>query len=140
VVLLPENLFYNTSAPGIILLLNRHKAIERKGQIIFINASTYFEKRKPKNELTSEGISAVAEVYRKWETRDKLSRVITLEEARNVDFNLGPSQFVEVNNAAVHRSLPEILADLAVARAERERADERLSEVLARLDLDGIME
>ena len=30
VILLPENLFYNTSAPGIILLLNRKKPIERK--------------------------------------------------------------------------------------------------------------
>ena len=30
VVLLPENLFYNTTAPGIILLLNRNKPEERK--------------------------------------------------------------------------------------------------------------
>lgn len=39
VILLPENLFYNTSAPGIILLLNRNKPKEREKQIILINAS-----------------------------------------------------------------------------------------------------
>ena len=137
VVLLPENLFYNTSAPGIILLLNCDKAPERKGQILLINASTYFVKRKPKNELTSEGIAAVAEVYRKWETRSKLSRVITLEEARNADYNLSPSQFVEVNDTAKHRSLREITADLAVARVEREQADTRLNEILTKLALNG---
>lgn len=46
VVLLPENLFYNTTAPGIILLLNRRKAAERRQQIILINASAYFVKEK----------------------------------------------------------------------------------------------
>ena len=49
VILLPENLFYNTSAPGIILLLNRSKPDERKEQILLINLSKHFEKGKPKN-------------------------------------------------------------------------------------------
>ncbi len=84
VILLPENLFYNTTAPGIILLLNRHKPEERKGQFILINASAYFVKEKPKNVLTDEGIAAVAEVYRNWETREKLSRIVTLEEVREL--------------------------------------------------------
>ncbi len=34
---------------------------------------------------------------------------------------------------AQHRPLPNILADLAMARAERERADSSLAEVLAKL-------
>ncbi len=135
VVLLPENLFYNTTAPGIILLLSRNKPAERKGQILLVNASAYFIKRKPKNELTEAGIAAVAEVYRQWETREKLSRVITLDEARAADYNLSPSQFVAVNDRAVHRPLAEILADLAEACAERERADAALSDVLAALGL-----
>ena len=97
VMLLPENLFYNTTAPGIILLLNRNKPEDRKGQILLVNASDFFVKEKPKNVLTEEGIQAVADVYRNWETREKLSRVITLEDAREADYNLSPSQFVEIN-------------------------------------------
>ena len=46
--------------------------------------------------LTDAGIAAVAEVYRAWETREKLSRVVTLDEVRAADYNLSPSQFVEV--------------------------------------------
>lgn len=135
VVLLPENLFYNTTAPGIILLLNRQKPIERAGQILLVNASAFFVKEKPKNALSEAGIAAVADVYRAWETREKLSRVITLDEARAADYNLSPSQFVAVADQAVHRPLPEILADLAAARAERERADDALAAVLATLGL-----
>jgi type I restriction enzyme M protein len=137
VVLLPENLFYNTSAPGIILLLNRSKPAERRGHALLVNASAYFFKRKPKNELTEEGIAAVAEVYRQWETRAKLSRVITLDEARAADYNLSPSQFVEVTDRATHRPLADILADLDVASANREQADAELEMVLAKLGLNG---
>ncbi len=53
IVLLPENLFYNTTAPGIILLLNCNKPAERKAQFLLINLSQHFEKGKPKNILFS---------------------------------------------------------------------------------------
>lgn len=138
VIILPDDLFYNTNAAGIILLLSRNKPAERKGQILLVNASAYFVKKKPKNELTADGIAAIAEVYRQWETREKLSRVITLEEARNIDFSLSPSQFVEINGAIHHRPLSEIRADLAIARKERERADLKLAEILIKLGLDGV--
>ena len=135
VVLLPENLFYNTTAPGIILLLRKGKPEERAGQILLVNASNYFVKEKPKNALTEDGIRAVVEVYRNWETREKLCRVITLEEAKGADYNLSPSQFVEINERVKHRPIPEILADLETARAERERADGELKEILSRIDV-----
>ncbi len=135
--MLPENLFYNTTAPGIILLLNRAKPAGRQRQILLVNASNHYVRQRPKNVLTDAGIAAVAEVYRAWETREKLSRVITLDEARTADYNLSPSQFVEVNDRATHRPLGEILVDLDAARAERERADAALSDVLTRLGLRG---
>jgi type I restriction enzyme M protein len=136
VMLLPENLFYNTSAPGILLLLNRSKPADRRGQFLLVNASMYFVKEKPKNVLTDAGIAAVAEAYRKWESREKLSRVVTLDEVRAADYNLSPSQFVEVNDKVQHRPLADILSDLAVARAERERTDAEVAAVLAKLGLN----
>ena len=128
-------MFYNTTAAGIIVLLNRNKSIERKGQILLVNASAYFVKERPKNSLTDEGIAAVAEVYYKWETREKISKVITLDDARAADYNLSPSLFVSINDILTHRSLSEILPDLAAAGAEREKADEKLIEILTRLGL-----
>lgn len=133
VILLPDNLFYNTPSAGIIMLLNRHKPTDRKGQFLLVNASAYFVKEKPKNVLTDEGIAAIAGVYRNWETREKLSRVITLEDVRATDYNLSPSQFVEINGKVQHRSISEILADLAVAKKGREKADAELDTVLTKL-------
>ena len=137
VILLPENLFYNTSAPGIILLLNRNKPAERKAQILLLNLSQYFISEKPKNVLTDEGIDAAAKVYQAWESREKLSAVITLEDAQKTDYNLSPSQFVDVGDKVEHRPVSEILADLTEARIAREKADNTLEDVLTRLGLNG---
>jgi type I restriction enzyme M protein len=135
IVLLPENLFYNTTAPGIVVVLNRHKNNGRKGQFLLINASAFFVKQKPKNELTDEGITAAAEVFHRWELREKLSRVVTLEQVREADFNLSPSLFVETNDKTEHRPLGSIIVDLAAARQERERADAELDQILRDLVL-----
>ena len=136
VILLPENLFYNTSAPGIVLLLNRNKPEERKEQILLINLSQHFEKGKPKNILTDDAIDAATEVYQGWESREKLSNVITLEDAQKTDYNLSPSQFVDVGNKVEHRPVNEILSDLTEARLAREKADKTLDEVLIQLGLN----
>ena len=137
VILLPENLFYNTSAPGIILLLNCCKPTERKAQILLINLSNYFVKETPKNALTDEGVDAATEVYQVWESREKLSAVITLQDAQKTDYNLSPSQFVDVGDKVEHRPISEILADLTEARIAREKADRTLENVLPRFGLNG---
>ena len=47
VIYLPENLFYNTTAPGIVLFLNKAKPKERKGKVFLVNASQVFDKGRP---------------------------------------------------------------------------------------------
>jgi type I restriction enzyme M protein len=136
VILLPDNLFYNTTAPGIILVLNRNKPTNRKGQFLLVNFSAYFVKHKPKNVLSEDSITAIDDIFGKWETREKLSRVLRLDEARAADYNLSPSQYVEVEERVTHRPLGDILEDLAVARVERERADSSLANVLKKLSLN----
>jgi type I restriction enzyme M protein len=140
VVLLPENLFYNTTAPGIIFVLNRNKPAPRKGQFLLVNASAFFVKEKPKNVLADEGISAVSDVFQRWERRDKLSRVVTLAELREADYNLSPSLFVDVNDKRHHRPMLAILSDLRVAKVERERANQELDHLLGELGLAANVE
>ena len=135
VVLLPENLFYNTTAPGIIIVLNRNKPAARKGQFLLVNASAFFVKEKPKNALTDEGIAAVSDTFQRWATREKLSRVVTLEKIREADYNLSPSLFVETSDKFRHRPLTAILTDLRKAHSDRESADAAMNETLARLGL-----
>ena len=138
VILLPENLFYNTSCAGHHIAAEPSaNQSEHKGQILLINLSKYFEKQAPKNALTDEGINAASEVYQTWQSREKLSHVISIEDARKTDYNLSPSQFVDVGDKIEHRPIHEILADLTEARIAREKADRTLENLIIRLGLRG---
>jgi type I restriction enzyme M protein len=133
VVLLPENLFYNTTAPGIILVVNR--ARRHPGQILLVNASRLFAKGRPKNYLTDEHIARVAEVYHAWRAEVGLSAIITREEAARNDYNLSPSRYVATDDREEVLPLEEALVLLREAEEERVAADRELKEMLNRLGL-----
>ena len=86
--------------------------------------------------MTDGGIKVAAEVYQAWESREKLSEVITLQDIRKTDYNLSPSQFVDVGDKIEHRPISEILADLTEVRIARENADNALEDVLTRLGIN----
>lgn len=135
VILMPENMFYNTSAPGIIVLLNKCKIGKRKDKFLLINASSFFVKGKPKNLFTDEGISEVTRLYREWKNTKGLSRIIDLEMVRSSDYNISPNQYVQSGGEIEYRPLEEILNDLDLAKQEREEADAALVALLAKLGL-----
>jgi len=133
VVLLPENLFYNTSAPGIVLVVNRQK--RHPGQIILINASKLFAKGRPKNYLQEEHIARIAELYRNWQSVEGLAAVITTAEAARNDYNLSPSRYVSTGEKEDVLPLEEAMVLLREAEEERATADEELERVLLGLGL-----
>jgi type I restriction enzyme M protein len=66
VLYLPENLFYTTTAPGIVLFLNKAKPKERQGKVFLVNASQVFEKGDPKNFIPDAGIQRIADTLIGW--------------------------------------------------------------------------
>lgn len=112
VVLLPENLFYNTTAAGIIVLLNRNKMPARKNRIVLVNAGQEFQKGRPKNYIPEEGIRKIAQAFLKGQNVERFVRVIDREEAEQNDYNLSPSRYVDVSVQEEYRPIPEILEEL----------------------------
>lgn len=128
VILLPENLFYNTTAPGIIMVINRRKS--HPGEILLINASKLFSKGRPKNYLTEEHVQTIANIYHSWEKREELSTIITKEEAARNDYNLSPSRYVSTNDKEEVLPLEEALVRLEEAEEERAEAENNLKQIL----------
>jgi len=97
VILLPEKLFYNTGAPGAIIVFRKNKPSERRGKILFINASNEYIKHptvRKLNSLSDENIRRIAEAYKKFEDIAGFSRVINIEEIRRNDYNLNVTLYV----------------------------------------------
>lgn len=118
VLYLPENFFYNTSAPGIILFLDRAKSSAKKNKIFLVNASKEFAKGDPKNYLTEEGMKKIVSAFLEWKEVEKFSRIVAKEEIAKNDYNISPSRYIHVNDAEEYRPIGEIWEEIKELEAE----------------------
>ena len=133
VILLPENLFYNTTAAGVIVVLNKRKPIARKGKVFLLNASKHFRKGKPKNYLPEDDIRSLAATYLKGEAVEGELAVIITRRAAEADYNLSPARWAAQGTDAEHRTIKNIVADLLALDAKASQIDQTLAELLAPL-------
>ncbi len=134
VILLPDNLFYNTTAAGIVIILTRHKPADRRGKVILVNASGEFQKGRPKNFIADECIGKIADAFHAGKNVERFVRVVSVEEIANKsDYNLSPSRYIETATPAEYRDVQALLDELAALDAEAHRLDGELRAVFAGL-------
>jgi type I restriction enzyme M protein len=133
VILLPDNLFYNTNAAGVIIVLRKQKSKDRRGKIVIINASAEFKKGQPKNFISTEGIKKIAEAYNEAKDIDGFVKVIANEEAAKNDFALSPSRYLVSGPTATLRKIPELVSELKSLDALAAEVNADLNKVLAQL-------
>ena len=133
VILLPDNLFYNTSAAGVIVVLSKRKPSARKDRIVLLNASRRVRKGRPKNFIPEEDLRPLAAAFLKGEPVDGEVAVITRDQAEEADYNLSPSRWVGQTDAVVHRPIKDIVAELRRLDDEAREIDASLDAMLARL-------
>jgi type I restriction enzyme M protein len=131
VIYLPENLFYNTTAPGIILFLNKAKPKERRGKLFLLNASKEFAKGDPKNYIPDEAILRIAETFKAWREEEKYSRIVTRDEIAKNDFNISPSRYIHTGAAEEYRPIAEIVEELRELEDEVRGVSEKLNRILS---------
>ena len=133
VIYLPENLFYNTTAPGIILVLNRARPKERRDKLFLLNAGREFVKGDPKNYIPEEAIARIAETFKNWEEKEKYTRIVTREEIAKNDFNISPSRYIHTGEADEYRPIAEIVEELNALEKEAKETDAALKKILTRI-------
>ncbi|MCK4784967.1 MAG: N-6 DNA methylase [Desulfobacteraceae bacterium] len=133
VILLPDNLFYNTTAAGIIILLNRRKLPHRQGNIVLVNASQEFKKGRPKNYIPDKNISKIAQAFIKGQDVERFVKVITNEKAAENDYNMSPSRYVDTSEKEVYRPIPEVLKELQGLEKKAKKIDADLVKVFMQM-------
>jgi type I restriction enzyme M protein len=133
VIYLPENLFYNTTAPGIILFLARSKPKERRGKLFLLNASRDFAKGDPKNYLPEDAILRIADTFKTWREVKRYSRIVTREEIAKNDFNISPSRYIHTGEGEEYRPIAEIVEELEALDVETEETNAAVKSILGRL-------
>lgn len=123
---LPANLFFSTGIPVCILVLKKCKKFD---DVLFINASEYYERGKRQNVLLPEHIDKIVDTYQyRKEDDKKYSRRVSMREIEKNDFNLNISRYVStaaeevtVDLADVKKGLDTIEDTISKAKAKHNR-------------------
>lgn len=123
---LPPNLFYSTGIPVCILVLKKCKKFD---DVLFINASEYFDRGKRQNQLLPDHIDKIVDTYKNRADEPLYSKRVSLDVISNEhDFNLNISRYVttqkpedDVNLSLVHKQLAQINIQSEKARAEHNK-------------------
>lgn len=112
VVGLPSNLFYGTGIPACILIFNRDKAKDRKGNVLFIAGESEYQEGKNQNTLRDQDIDKMVSAFDSYEDMEKYVRVVSLEEIKENDFNLNITRYIDKSEEEEQVDLTVVLQDL----------------------------
>ncbi len=91
---LPTNLFYGTSIPAAIILIDKENSQNRKS-IFMIDASKGFIKDGNKNRLREQDIRKITDVFNGQIKIDGYSRMVSFAEIKKNEYNLGISRYID---------------------------------------------
>lgn len=94
----PTNMFFSTPIPVIVMVLSKGR---RESDILFIDASEAFGKEGTQNILREMDIQRIADVINRRESIPDYSRLVSLEEIKNNDYNLNIPRYISAKAAPV---------------------------------------
>ena len=123
---LPSNLFYNTPSSGCLVLFNNNKPDERKGKVLFIDASKDYLEGKRQNFLRQEDIEKTANAFDQFETVERYCTIADLDEIEENNFNLNISRYVDTTEPEEPVDIVSVLSNLDLLEMERKEIQKKL--------------
>jgi len=136
VIGLGQNIFYGTGLAPCILVFRHRKKEERRGRVLFIDASKEYKTGRAQNELLPEHVENIHRLYEEYRDVEGLCRVAELAEIRENDFNLNIPRYVEPVIEEETVTLEEAVAGLKESLAAAYAAEDRLKELLT---MEGLL-
>lgn len=131
VILLPENLFYNMPAAGVVVVLSKRKHESKRGKITFLNASNRYKKGRPKNHIEDSDVRRLASEFLAAEPVDGELLVLSTDEVRGADYNLSPSRWVRQVHEVETRTVAELVETLEKLSADERKISDGIAALLA---------
>ncbi len=93
VIGLAPNLFYGTSIPACVIVLDKENARTRKG-VFVIDASKDFKKDGNKNRLREQDVQKMIDTFNAYKEIPYYSKMVSLEEISANDYNLNIARYI----------------------------------------------
>ena len=136
VVGLGPNLFPGTPIPAAVLVINKAKAAERRGKVLFVNGEKDFVAATRQNSLSDFNVETLANAVHSFEDVNLLCRVVTLDEIRAHGHSLNIGLYVQNEPPPSPIDVNEEIRRLDELTAARDEAEARMNRMLRKLDLE----
>ena len=133
VIGLPANLFFGTSIPTCILVMKKCRA--NSDNVVFIDASRYFENGKNQNYLREEDIQRIIDAYKARVDIDKYMHVAPLSEIKENEYNLNIPRYVDTFEKEEPIDIHAVMAEIKSLEAQRAELDAEIDKYLKELGL-----
>ncbi|MCG7513535.1 type I restriction-modification system subunit M [Vibrio sp. MMH1-50] len=132
VIGLGPNIFYGTQLAACVMVFKQNKPKEKKGKVLFIDASDQIRVGRAQNFLEPKHVQQIYDWYQSYEDVENYVKVATMEDLKENDFNLNIPLYVEKIIEDNLPSVEEAMADLKQAWQESLDAEEKFKQVLKR--------
>ena len=134
----PQNLFYGAGIPASVIILRKNKTEDKKGKVLFIEASQGFVKDGNKNKLREEDIANIISAYESFEDKEKYAKIVDIEDIRKNDYNLNITRYVDTSEEEEEIDIEEILGRISEREQEFADSKEKINSFLEKLGFEKV--
>lgn len=132
VIGLPENLFFGTGIPAVVLVFKQNRPTS---DVLFIDASKEFSKDKNQNRLLPENIQKIISHYELYRFTDKYSYVAPLAEIKENDYNLNIPRYVDTFEEEEPVDMDTVKKNIKTIKSELEEVEKQMQKYLDELGI-----
>ncbi len=132
VIGLGPNIFYGTQLAACVMVFKQIKPDEKKGKVLFIDASDQIRVGRAQNFLEPTHVQQIYDWYTGYADVENYVKVADADDLKENDYNLNIPLYVEKIIEDNLPSIEEAMADLKTAWDESLKAEEKFKQVLAR--------
>jgi len=108
---------------------------ENRKDVLFIDASKDFISGKNQNSITDEHLNKILDCYKKRSENPKYSKLATLSEIKENDFNLNIPRYIDTFEEEVEIDIKAVEEEIKTLESELLKVRGEMSEILKELEI-----
>ncbi|MEQ8582197.1 MAG: class I SAM-dependent DNA methyltransferase [Marinoscillum sp.] len=137
VIGLGPNIFYGTQLAACVMVFKQNKNSDKKGKVLFIDASDQVRVGRAQNYLEPEHVNQIFDWFKSYADVENYVKVADLKDLEENDFNLNIPLYVEKVIEDNLLSVEEALADLKTAWEASQQAEVKFKKILMKFTTDS---
>ena len=129
VVTLGDKLFYGTGLSPCFLILRQQKPIDHIGKILMVDGTKVYTPQRAQNILTDDDVDALYALYSDYEDKEGQSKVVSLKEIEDKEFNLSPNRYIQYKKEEV-KPYKQVYDEFIAAYNAVLAAEEKFNQVI----------